>query len=91
MKSSVAKALFNSYSYSEYKKIVSDLLLDGKSTGNEQSEDFLHYTTLNEARLKRLDKTIQLSEEIILKNFSLFSAFINLPRFKILYISYSTT
>ena len=67
MKSSVAKALFSSYSYSEYKKIVSDLLSDGKSTGNEQSEDLLHYTTLNEARLKRLDKTIQLSEEIILK------------------------
>jgi thiol-disulfide isomerase/thioredoxin len=64
MKSSVAKALFNSYSYLEYRKIVSDLLSEGKSTGNEQSEDLLRYSTLNETRLKRLDKTITVPEEI---------------------------
>jgi thiol-disulfide isomerase/thioredoxin len=67
MKVSVAKALFNSYSYLEYRKIVSDLLSEGKSTGNEQSEDLLHYSTLNEARLKRLDKTIQVSEVVSMK------------------------
>ena len=67
MKSSVAKALFNSYTYLEYKKIVSDLLADGKSTGNEQSEDLLHYSTLNETRLKRLDKTIAVPEEVSTK------------------------
>ena len=67
MKSSVAKALFNSYTYLEYKKIVSDLLADGKSTGNEQSEDLLHYSTLNETRLKRLDKTITVHEEVSAK------------------------
>jgi thiol-disulfide isomerase/thioredoxin len=64
---SVAKALFNSHSYLEYRKIVSDLLSEGKSTGNEQSEDLLHYSTLNETRMKRLDKTIQVSEEVSLK------------------------
>nr|WP_315149184.1 thioredoxin family protein [uncultured Flavobacterium sp.] len=64
MKSLVAKALFNSYSYSEYKKIVSDLLIEGKSTGNEQSEDLLQYSVLNEIRLKRLDKTIAVTEEV---------------------------
>ena len=64
---SVAKALFNSHSYLEYRKIVSDLLSEGKSTGNEQSEDLVHYSTLNEARLKRLDKTIQVSEEVSMK------------------------
>lgn len=67
MKSSVAKALFNSYSYLEYRKIVSDLLAEGKSTGNEQSEDLLHYSTLNETRLKRLDKTITVPEGISIK------------------------
>jgi thiol-disulfide isomerase/thioredoxin len=41
--------------------------LEGKSTGNEQSEDLLHYTTLNEARLKRLDKTIEVTQDIIVK------------------------
>jgi hypothetical protein len=67
MKSSVAKSLFNSYTYLEYKKIVSDFLSEGKSTGNEQSEDLLHYSTLNESRLKRLDKTITVPDEISVK------------------------
>jgi thiol-disulfide isomerase/thioredoxin len=67
MKNSVAKALFNSYTYLEYKKIVSDLLFEGKSTGNQQSEDLLQYSTLNEIRLKRLDKTINVSEEVSTK------------------------
>jgi thiol-disulfide isomerase/thioredoxin len=67
MKSLVAKALFHSYSYLEYKKVVTDLLSEGKSTGKEQSEDLLHYSTLNETRLKRLDKTIAVHEEISAK------------------------
>ena len=65
MKSIVAKALFNSYSYSEYRKLVTDLLSEGKSTGNEQSENLTHYTSLNEARMNRLEKTIKISENII--------------------------
>jgi hypothetical protein len=67
MKSSVAKALFNSHTYLEYRKIVSDLLLEGKSTGNEQSDELLQYSTLNETRLKRLDKTIAVPEEVSFK------------------------
>ncbi|MNQ25301.1 hypothetical protein D3C85_385160 [compost metagenome] len=67
MKASVAKALFNSYSYSEYKKLVSDLLKEGKSTGMTQSEQLTHYSLLNEARVRRLDKTIKISEENVLK------------------------
>lgn len=67
MKVAVAKALFNSHRYLEYRKIVSDLLSEGKSSGDEQSEDLLHYSTLNETRLKRLDKTITVPVEISLK------------------------
>ncbi|TPG38807.1 thioredoxin family protein [Flavobacterium pectinovorum] len=67
MKSIVAKALFNSYSYAEYRKLVTDLLSEGKSTGNEQSESLTHYTSLNEARMNRLEKTIKISEEVISK------------------------
>ncbi|MEO8239395.1 MAG: thioredoxin family protein [Flavobacterium sp.] len=65
MKSIVAKALFNSYSYTEYRKLVTDLLSEGKSTGSQQSESLTHYTSLNEARMKRLDKTIKISEDTI--------------------------
>lgn len=65
MKSIVAKALFNSYSYPEYRKLVTDLLSEGKSTGNEQSENLTRYTSLNEARMNRLEKTIKISEDTI--------------------------
>ncbi|MFB3389521.1 thioredoxin family protein [Flavobacterium sp. LAR06] len=67
MKSIVAKALFNSHSYAEYRKLVTDLLSEGKSTGDEQSESLTHYTSLNEARMNRLEKTIKISEEAITK------------------------
>ena len=67
MKNSVAKALFKSHSYPEYRKIISDLLDEGKSTGTEQTEDLTHYSILNETRMNRLDKTIKVSEENITK------------------------
>ncbi|MTH16966.1 thioredoxin family protein [Flavobacterium sp. LC2016-01] len=67
MKSIVAKALFNSHSYAEYRKLVSDLLSEGKSTGNEQSDSLTNYTRLNEARMNRLEKTIQVSEDLVSK------------------------
>ncbi|MFH6993168.1 thioredoxin family protein [Flavobacterium sp. FlaQc-48] len=67
MKSTVAKALFNSHSYAEYRKLVTDLLFEGKSTGNDQSESLTNYSKLNEARMNRLDKTITVSEDVISK------------------------
>jgi len=67
MKTVIAKALINSYSYNQYRKIISDLLIEGKSSGAIQSEDLTHYSSLNETRMHRLDKTIKISEEIVLK------------------------
>lgn len=64
MKTSIAKALFNSHTYSDYRKIVSDLLKEGKSSGNEQSEALTHYSELNETRMNRLDKTIKIDPQI---------------------------
>ncbi len=63
MKTSIAQSLLHSYSYSQYRKIIVDLLLVEKSTGNEQSEDLTHYSNLNETRMHRLDKTITISDE----------------------------
>lgn len=63
MKNTIAQALQNSFSYSEYRRTVTDLIAEGKSTGHEQSEDLLHYSELNEARLNRLEKTIQVTPE----------------------------
>lgn len=64
MKTEIAEGLLNGVSYNEYRKKVTDLLSQGKSTGNEQSEDLLHYSKLNETRMNRLDKTILVPEDI---------------------------
>lgn len=67
MRKSIAKALFNSHSYSEYRKLVSDLLKDDKSTGNEQSAALTNYSHLNETRMNRLDKTLKIPQENVEK------------------------
>lgn len=67
MQKSITNALSNSYSYTEYRKLVTDLLAEGKSTGSEQSEDLTHYTSLNETRMNRLEKTIKITETTISK------------------------
>ena len=64
MDSLIEKSIANSYSYKEYREHVSKLLLEGLSTGDTQSEDLTHYSTLNEVRMNRLDKTIQVPQEI---------------------------
>jgi hypothetical protein len=67
MDAKVAKALFHSHSYHEYRKLIVDLLLDNKSTGDEQSSELLDYSRLNDTRMNRLDKTIVISDDISLK------------------------
>lgn len=64
MNKNIASALAKSYSYQDYRKIVSQLIKEGKSTGNNQSDDLLHYSELNETRMNRLEKTIQITTEV---------------------------
>lgn len=62
MKTIIAKSVLQSYSYTEYRNIVSRLLNKEQSTGNEQTADLLHYSKLNETRMNRLDKTIHVGK-----------------------------
>ncbi|MDI9309833.1 MAG: thioredoxin family protein [Limnohabitans sp.] len=64
MKAEIAKGLLNAVSYPDYRKKVSDLLAQDLSSGNEQTEDLLAYSKLNETRMNRLDKTIVVPDEI---------------------------
>ena len=63
MKQLIAKILENAISYPKYRTLVHDLLIVGKSTGSIQSEALTNYSLLNERRMKRLDKTIKISDE----------------------------
>ncbi len=63
MKEIIENSLQNAMSYETYRTLVHDLIQEGKSTGVNQSDDLLNYSTLNDKRMKRLDKTIKISEE----------------------------
>lgn len=53
-----------SMSYAEYIKLIDDLLLDGKTTGTNQSEAMFNYGKLNRQRMHRLEKTVSLNESL---------------------------
>ena len=65
MKNIIEKSLEDSYTYQEFRDLVSHLLTEDKSTGHTQSEAITGYSFLNDRRMKRLDKTIKISEETI--------------------------
>lgn len=67
MNTIIQKSLDKSHSYYQYRNLVSSLLKEGKSTGNEQTEDLLHYSQLNETRMNRLEKTIKITPEFTKK------------------------
>lgn len=64
MQEIIKNSLAKSFTYADYRKQVADLLKEGKSTGNEQSESLTKYSELNEVRMNRLEKTIQISDEV---------------------------
>jgi hypothetical protein len=58
----ITASFLKSITYSEYRNQVTELLMQEKSSGNEQSDDLLNYSKLNEARMNRLDKTIHVGK-----------------------------
>lgn len=63
MSTIIAESIKERFSYKEYREYMSALLKQGLSTGHTQNEDLMHYSTLNEVRMNRLDKTIELPED----------------------------
>lgn len=67
MKEIIQNALQNSFSYTEYRKLASDLVAQGKPTGHDHSEALAQFATLNETRMNRLEKTIKIDADVQLK------------------------
>lgn len=57
--------LEQSLDYNGYRTLIDTLVLEGKTTGVNQTEKLIEFTKLNVQRMKRLDKTIQVSSEVI--------------------------
>lgn len=53
------------YSYSAYRQLIDELLLEDKTTGPTQSAELLHFARLNVQRMSRLDKTAHLLPELV--------------------------
>lgn len=64
MNTVIQDSLKNAFSYEEYRLYVTKLFENGKTTGHTQTQDLVHYTELNQARMHRLDKTIKVVPEV---------------------------
>ncbi len=58
------KYLQNAMDYTTYRNLIDTLLVEGKVTGLQQSPDLNEYTKLNVARMKRIDKTIEVLPDL---------------------------
>lgn len=58
------EVLQQAMSYEAYMTLLLKLLAEGKTTGTDQSEAMVGYGKMNVQRMKRLNKTIQLQEEL---------------------------
>ncbi len=56
--------LQNAMNYITYRKLIDTLLLEGKTTGSNQSASLTEYAKLNVVRMKRVDKTIQILSDL---------------------------
>lgn len=50
--------------YAEYVGLIDRLLVEGKTTGPNQSEAMFGYGKLNRQRMQRLDKTVEITDEV---------------------------
>ena len=72
IKNIIEESINRSISYEEYRSLVSKLVEEKSTSGNEKTEALANYTMLNERRMKRWDKTVKISEDLVgrIKEFS---------------------
>jgi len=63
----IQDSLDKSMSYAEYRNLVTYLVETEATSGAEHTEALVNYTMLNDRRMKRWDKTIKVSEDVIEK------------------------
>lgn len=60
----IDRSLQKAMSYQEYREHVAHHAANGTTTGPQQTEALANYTILNNSRMKRLDKTVKMPEDI---------------------------
>lgn len=64
MKKILENSIKKGISYSDYRNLTSKYSDEGKTTGEIPTEDHIIFTKLNDARMRRLDKTIEIIDEV---------------------------
>ena len=64
MNSILNKSIAKGKSYQEYRIFIAKLSQDGQSSGENPTPDYVNYTKLNESRMHRLDKTLELVDDV---------------------------
>ena len=64
IKEIISNSLNKSMSYADYRNLVSQLVDEKSTTGNDKTEALAEYTMLNDRRMKRWDKTMKVSDEM---------------------------
>ncbi len=72
MQQIIKESLNNSINYADYCRLMHKLVLDKFTTGDDVSEANINYTMLNEARMSRWNKKLEITEsdKAIIKEFS---------------------
>lgn len=60
----IQQGLADAISYQTYRDLVADYAETGQTTGEDQTESLIQYTLLNNARMRRLDKTVRIPEAV---------------------------
>lgn len=61
----ITREIINSaYTYWQFRSHLDELLVQGKTTGDNHSESLVEYTRMNAHRMKRLEKKPELEEEL---------------------------
>jgi len=61
----IKTSIDNAISYQEYANLITKIVSEKKTTGNEQTQERIEHTKLNSSRIRRLDKIIILTDEAI--------------------------
>lgn len=61
----IKESMSRAMDYQQYRELVSDLASKGLSTGPNQTEALTNYTTLNDKRMRRWDKTLKMDEATV--------------------------
>ena len=64
MKNIIETSIKKSQSYSSYRDFVKKLVENNSTSGKDKSEAMVNYTLLNDRRMKRWDKTLNISQDI---------------------------